>query len=69
MLEKYLLNLDSISEGNFSIIKNLGLIRSEYYSLYMNEDISKISKKYKINKLTLIEKYCPEYKLFNIKIK
>ena len=31
--------------------------------------ISKISKKYKINKLTLIEKYCPEYKLFNIKIK
>ena len=24
-------------------------------------------KKFKINKLTLIEKYCPEYKLFNIK--
>ena len=42
ILEKYLLNLDSISEGNCSIIKNLGLIRSEYYSLYMNEDISKI---------------------------
>ena len=30
--------------------------------------IEKISKKFKINKLTLIEKYCPEYKLFNIKI-
>ena len=30
--------------------------------------IEKISKNFKINKLTLIEKYCPEYKLFNIKI-
>jgi hypothetical protein len=42
ILEKYLSNLDSISEGNISVIKNIGVIRSEYYSLYMNEDISKI---------------------------
>ena len=37
ILEKYLLNLDNIDEGNINIIKNLGVIRSEYYSLYMNE--------------------------------
>lgn len=30
--------------------------------------INKISKKYKINRLELIEKYCPEYKYFDINI-
>jgi len=42
ILEKYLSSLDNIAEGNINIIKNLGVIRSEYYSLYMNEDISKL---------------------------
>ena len=41
-LEDYLTKISSISEGKMNIIINIGVIRSEYYNLYMNEDVSKL---------------------------
>ena len=41
-LDDYLMKISNISGGNLNIILNVGVIRSEYYNLYMNEEVSNL---------------------------